>query len=144
MCPTCSRTLRALRALVPYVLSYLTCLVTYMFSGLCPTCLVPYVLSCLTCLVPYAPLAVHALVSHVPYVPRAKRALVSHVSYMLLHLMCLVPCVFSGCSCLELYVLFCSSSLTCSRCFKPNMFLCISCLVAFMPCASYAFVALAI
>ena len=67
-----------------------------------------------------------------------------HVCYVVLHLTCLVPCVFSGCLCLELYVILCSSFLTCFRCFKSNKFSCISCLIASMPCASCAFSALAI
>ena len=134
LCPTCSRASRA---------SYPTC--SRVLGATCPTC------SCaLRALVPYVPHALHALMPHVRRVLRAfcltclvpKRALVSHVSYVLLYLACLVPFAFSGC--LELYVLFCSSSLTWFRCFKPNMLLCISCLAAFMPCVSCAFVALAI
>ena len=58
----------------------------------------------LRALVPQAHRALHALV---PHGPRALRAscLLSHVSYVLLYLTCLGSCVFSGCSCLELYVL---------------------------------------
>ena len=126
----------------------------------CPTC--PRA-SCLTCsrtsrawcpmysralhaLVPDMPLALRAfcLTRLVSYVPRVKRTLVSQVSYMLLYLMCLAPCVFSRCSCFELYVRFCSSFLTCFRSFKSNMILYISCLVAFIPHASCSFVTLAI
>ena len=92
----------------------------------------------LRALVPQVHRALHALVPHVPCVLRAS-CLVSHVSYVLLYLTRLGPCVFSGCSSLELYVLLFFLSLTCFRCFKPNMISCISCLVAFMPCASCAF-----
>ena len=48
---------------------------------------------------------------------RVLGALVPHVL--------VVPCVFSGCSCLELYVLLCFSSLTYFRCFMSNMLLCL-------------------
>ena len=150
---------------VPFVLSHLACLVPYVL--LCLTFLAPYVLSCLKCLLPYLFLCstciVHkysrvlrascstyfralraVCVTHlVYYVPRAKRAVVFRVFCVLLFLTCLVPCVFSGCSCLELYVLLCFLPLTSFRCFKPNMLLCISSLVAFMPCASCTFVTLA-
>ena len=126
---------------MPYMLS---CLKLYVLS--CSTYLVPYVpcvsrasrvsrASCLTCLVPGA----SCLKCLVPYVLRAIRALVSHMSYMLLFLTCLVLRVLSGCLCLKLYMLLCSSYLTCFRCFKPNMLLYISCLVAFIPCFSWAF-----
>ena len=81
-CPACSHAPRALRVLVPYVLS---CLVPYVHS--CPTYIVPYVLSCLTCFC----------------VSLVLRALVPHVSYMLLYLTCLLPCIFLGCSWLGLY-----------------------------------------
>ena len=84
-CPTCSR---VLRALVPYLLSYLTYLVPYLL--LCPTCFAAGELSCHTCsralrafflcsLVPRALSVLAAavlfcftcLVSHVPHCPRA-------------------------------------------------------------------------
>ena len=136
------------------MLSYLACLVPYVLS--CLTCLLPYVLSCHTCIVPKCCSALRAscptyfralrafCLSHlVYYVPRAKRAVVFRMFCVLLYLTCLVPCVFSGCSCLELYVLLCFLTLTSFRCFKPNMLLCISCLVAFMPWASCTFVTLA-
>ena len=127
---------------MPYILSCLTCFVSYVPS--CITYLVAYVLLRLTCLVFYMPQVLRAIRALVPHVPRALRILVSHVSYVLLYPTCLVPCVFSGCSYLELYVLWCSSSLTCFRCFKPNTFLYIWCLVAFLPYASCAFSALTI
>ena len=57
--------------------------------------------------------------------PRALRALLRHVSYVLFYLMYLVPCVYSCCLSLVLHVLFCSSSLTCFKCFKPKV-LCIT------------------
>ena len=63
-------------------------------------------------LVPHLPRVLRALV---PHVPSGLRALMAHMSYVLLYLMCLVPCVFSGCSCFVLYMLLCSSSLTCFR-----------------------------
>ena len=94
-------------------------------------------LSCVTCLLPtYScaslPCVLHALVRPVP---RALRVLVSHLSYVLLYLTCLAPCVFSDYSYFMHYVLLCSSSFNVFRCFKPNIRLCISCLVAFMACA---------
>ena len=95
--------------------SCLTCLLPYMLWY--PTCLVSYVLLCLTC-------------------PRVLRVLA--------YLTSPVPCVFSGCSCVVPYLHLCSSSLTCFRFLKPNMLLCISCLVAFMLFASFDFGALAI
>ena len=60
----------------------------------------------------------HALV---PNVPRALRALLPHVSYVLFYIMYLVPCVYSCCLSLVLHVLFCFSSLTCFKCFKPKV-----------------------
>ena len=134
--------LSCLACLVPYLLSYLTCP--------CPTCsraliaLMPHVPCALRAFVPYVPRALRVLVPHVSralralvphvsrallvfcltclvsYVPRAKRTVVSHVFYVLLYLPRLVPCVFSGCSCLELFVLVCSSSLTCFKGLKPK------------------------
>ena len=109
----------------------------------------------LRALVPHVPCVIHVLVldvpcalrSLVPYVPRALRALVPqelrtlralpmpHVSYILLHFTCLVPCILW----LVPYLLFCSSSHTCFRCFKPNILICISCLAAFMSYGSCAF-----
>ena len=102
--------------------------------------LVSYVYRTLRALTPYVP----RVPAMVPHVPRFLRVLVSHVSYVLLYLTCLVPCMFSGCSCLEFYVLLCSSSLACFRCFKSNMLICIPCLLAFRTCISCAFGALAI
>ena len=144
---TVSKNSSGLLNYVPYVLSCLTCLVPYVhlcpvFSCLtCPvylvryqlSCLLPYVLSCLMCLLPYVPCVLRASCQTCSGILHVLRAVVSHVS-----------CVFLGCSWLEHYVLLCSSSLTCFRCFKPNMLLCISCLVAFMSCASCTFVDLAI
>ena len=139
---------RALRAscLVPFVLLCPTCLVSYVLSfpmcsrisrASCPTCSCALRVSCPTCSRTSRSSCFTCLL---PYVPRAKRALMSHVCYMLLYLTCLVPCVFSGC--LELYMLFYFSSLTCFRSFEPSMLLCISCLVVFIPYVSCAFVAL--
>ena len=151
MCPTSSSPTysRALRASCP--------MCSRALCASCPTCSPPSRASCRTwsralrasclhALVPYVhhPLRVSYLTCLLPYMSGSKRALVSHVSYMLLYLTCLVACVFLGCSYLELYVLFCSLSLTCFRYFKPNMLLRISCHVAFIPCVSCAFVALAI
>ena len=140
-------TLLSLLNYMPYVLSRPTCLVPQVLL-----CIVPYVFSCLTCLVPYvlsclacsctsrascrtysgASLTSCLTCSHVS---RVSRDLVPH---------CGVPCVFWVCSSLKFYVLFCSSSITYFRCFKPNMLLCISCIEALMPCTSCAFGALAI
>ena len=130
-----SAKLRALRALVSYLPHGLRALVPLAMAAL-----VPYIPCTLHALVPHVPCALPALylTCLVPYIPRALRVLVSQMSYVLLYLTCLVPCVFLGCSCLELYVLLCFSSLTCFRC------LYISCLVAFMSCASCTFDALAI
>ena len=116
-------------------------------------------LSALRALILYVPCTRHTLL---PHVPRVLRALYPTflVPYVLLSLTCLVPqcfrvslvlrallphmsCVISGCSCLEVYVPLCCAFLTCFKCFKPNMLLCISCLVAFLPCASCAFGTLA-
>ena len=113
-----------LRAPVLHVSHVLHALVLYVLS--CLTCLVSYVLSCLTCLVPYLPrfsrayvsCAICAVMSHVP---RALHVFVSHMSCMLFCLTCLVPSVFLDYSCLEFYMLLYFSSLTCCRCFKPNM-----------------------
>ena len=117
-CPVCSCALHALMIHVPHALRALC--FSPVFS--CALSFVHYMLLYLIYLVPNMLL----------YVPN-----------VLLYLRCLTPCVFVGCSCLELYMLFCSSSLTCFNCFKPDMLLCISCLVSFMPCASCTFVALA-
>ena len=72
--------------------------------------------------------------------PRSLRALVPYllpnlcavmvpVSYILLHPTCLLLCVFPCWSFFVPYNVFCSSSLTCFGCFKPNILICISCLV---------------
>ena len=137
------------------------------FVRSCLTYLMPYVLSCLACfacLVPYMSCAIHAcpgtwlsppLCALIPYVPRALRflmprvrlvlrALVPHVPYVLLYFPCLLPWFFWCCSCYMQCGLFCSSSLTCFRCCKPNILICISCLVAFMSCGSCDFGAWAI
>ena len=94
--------------------------------------LLPHVPRILGALVLYVPPVLHALVPHITcvlcvllYVPRAKRTLVSRVSHVLLNLACLVPCVFPSSSRQEFYVLLCSSSLNCFKCFKPNMLFCI-------------------
>ena len=141
------------------MLSRPVCLVPYVFP--CPTCpcasraLVPYVPralralvpACLTCfvlcaLVPYVPRAVHALVPHVPCVSRA------------FCLRCLMPNVLSCLTCLRcsctsrVLCLACSragSNSTCSfarRTLLPSGVSseCISCLLAFMPCALCAFI----
>ena len=68
--------------LVPYVISFFTCLVPYVFScltslmlwvPLCLMCLLPYVLLCFTCLVPYVLFVSRALYLSclVPHVHRA-------------------------------------------------------------------------
>ena len=64
---------------------------------------------------------------------RASRVLhtfVPHLSCALLFLVLFV---------LVLCVTFCSSSLTCFRCFKPKILTCISCLLVLMFCSSCAF-----
>ena len=105
-CPTCSRGFvpRALCAFVPHVSRALSTLVPHVpraYVFLCPACICCTCsrasrASCLTCILPYVFRAKHVL-----------GALVPHVSCALL---------FSDW--LELYLLFCSSSLTCFRCFK--------------------------
>ena len=85
---------RALLALVLYVLSY-------------PTYLEPYVPHALRALMLHVPRTILALVPRalralVPYVSRVLRALVHqvpHVPCVILLFTCLVPCVFSCCSC---------------------------------------------
>ena len=145
--------LRALRSLVPHVSRSIHALVPYVPRAL--LAFVTHVLGralvhhvscvlrtlCLMCIVSCVPCAICALV---PHMPRALRVLVSQVSCVLLYLAWLVSCIFSGCSCLNICVLLCSSSLTCLRFFKPNMSSCISCLVALKLCASCAFGVLAI
>ena len=119
--------------------------------------LMPQVPRPLNALMHHVTRVLHALVLYVPpalltfwftflvsYMPRAKHTIVFHVSYVLLHLTCFLLWVFSGCLCLELYLLLCSSSLTCFRCFNLNMLCCISCFVAFMICAFCTFFPLAI
>ena len=94
---------------------------------------------------PYVPRAIRTLVldvprplrALVPYGSRAVRALMPHLSYVLLYLTCLVLCLFTWCSCLVLCMFLCSSSLTCFTFFKPNILICISCLIAFMSCSSF-------
>ena len=61
------------------------------------------------------------------------------LDYVFLYLTCLVLCPFSSWSFLELYLLLSSLCLQCFRCFNSNILLCISCLVAFMPCTPCAF-----
>ena len=110
---------------------FFTSYVLYVLS--CLTCLVPYVLSVsrdlyLTCFVLHMPCALRASYHKWPCVSRAScltcfcasRVLGALVPHVLV-----VPCVFSGCSCLELYVLLCFSSLTYFRCFMSNMLLCL-------------------
>ena len=134
-----SAKLRALRALVPYVPRALRAPMPYVPRAL--RALVPHVPRALRALVPHVPRASRALV---PYVPRALRAL---VPYMLSCLTCL------RCSCTShVLCLACSragSNSTCSFAPRPSLASgvsseCISCLLAFMPLVSCAFVALAI
>ena len=128
-CPTCSRRL----------------------SASCPTCSCVSLASRATCsrvlgaLCPKCSRASRAsgLMCFLSYVPRSKRPLVSHVCYVLLYLTCLMPCVFSSSRTRTLHALL-LLILTYFRCFKPNILLSISCLVAFMPCVSCAFAALAV
>ena len=127
------------RALVPYVSRAPLVLVLHVPRLL--RALVPHVLLALRAPMTYVLRALRFLVLHAFC---ALRALVPHMSYVIFYLTCLVPCVFSYCSCLILHVLLCSSSLPCFRCFKPNILICILCLVAFMSCTSCAFHAWAI
>ena len=120
-CPTCSRTSHVSCSTCSHA-PHASCLTCSRALGVSyPTCLVAYVPpACLTYLLPQVPCSLRAS------------------CHTYLTCSC-VPCVFLGCSFLELYVLFFAPwSLTCFRCFKPNMRLCISCLVAFMPFASCA------
>ena len=128
---------------VPRMLSWCTCLVTYVLScscRSCPTCFLATSVSCHTCsrasrvLCHTWPLSwraschtcSRALRSSCPTFSRASRAsylICSRTLRVLRTLVphCLEPCVFSCYSCLVPYVLFCSSSPTCFRCFKPNI-----------------------
>ena len=128
-CPTCSRRL----------------------SASCPTCSCVSLASRATCyrvlgaLCPKCSRASRAsgLMCFLSYVPRSKRPLVSHVCYvyctsLVLCLACSRALVPRTLHALLLLVL------TYFRCFKPNILLSISCLVAFMPCVSCAFAALAV
>ena len=117
----------ALLAPMPYVPPSYTWLLPYVFLWL--RCLVPYVPSCLTCLVFYVLFCFMCL-----------------VPYMLWRLTCL-KCFFTSrvlclaCCCLLVpHALRArASSFTWLRCFKPNILIYISRLVAFMSCASCAF-----
>ena len=105
---------RALHAPVPYVFCAPRVLLLHVLS--CLTWLVPYGLSCLICFAPY----------------------------VLSYITCYVPCVLScvtcvTCSCTSR--VFYSLSFTYFRCFKPNMIVWISYLVASMSCVRCTFVA---
>ena len=130
---TCSRASRASCLTYPRVLRALCRACSHASSALCPA-----ICWALRAPVPHVPCAIRALRLDV------LRALHALVSYALLYLTYPVPCVFSCCSYLVSYALFCSSSLTCSWYFKPTIFICISCLVAFMSYDSYTFGAWAI
>ena len=86
---------------------------------------VPHMPRALRALVPKVPFTLRAacLTCLVPHVSRVLPDIVSHVSYVLLHITYFVPCVFSGCSYIELNVLLWFLSFTFFRCFKPHMFL---------------------
>ena len=132
-CALCTLVPCALLVLVPYVaralrVPCLTCLVRYVLPSL--TCLRPYASSCLTCFVLTCYRALRASCPTCSRASRVLHTLVPHVSSALR---------FSCCSCLVPYVFFYSSSLTFFSCFKPNILICISCLVAFMSCGSCAF-----
>ena len=130
--PTCSR---ASRVFYPTSscgsrVSHVSALVLYVPCALCtlmPCVLVSYVPFCLTYLK-----CSRALRTSYHTFSCALHAFVPHVSYVLL-------CLFSCCSYLVPYVLLCSSSLTCCRCFKSNMLIRISCLITFMFCGSCVF-----
>ena len=69
-----------------------------------------------------------------------------HASHVLCTLVTNLSCAFFfWCyPCLVLYVLFCSPSFPCFRCFKSNILIWISCLIAFISWGSCAFGAWAI
>ena len=123
-----SAKLRGTRALVPYVPCTLRGLVHHTPRALRAP--VPHVPRAFRTLMLELPRDLSALVSYVPralraLVLRTLRVLVPHVSYVMLYLTCLVPCVFSCCSCFMPHVFFFSSSLTGFRCFKLNIIICI-------------------
>ena len=97
------RALPCLKCLVPYKSTCLTCLVPCFLS--CLPYFVPYLLSCLTCLMPYV---LSCLMGFTHF-------------HVLSCCTCIVPLVFLCSSCFVLFVLFCSSSLSCFRCFKHNI-----------------------
>ena len=147
LCPTCSRS-SCTSCPTCFYSSYASCLTcSRVFRVLCPTrspgshALVTNVPRAFRALMPYVSRALHALIHHVLH---ALRALVRHMSYVLLYLTCLVPCVFSCRYFLAPYVLLYSLSFAYFRCFKPNMLICISCLVAFISCVPCVFIASAI
>ena len=111
--PTCSRSLPV--SCTTCARDSRTLCPTYSRASLapCPTCLLVYMFSCLTCL---------------------KCSCTSCV-------LCLA--CSRSCSCLVPCILLRSSSLICFRCCEPKMFLCISFPIAFRPCSSCVFGALA-
>lgn len=146
-----SAKLRAIRFLVLSVLRTLHALVSHMSLAL--YALVPYMpRALLRALVTRVPCS-HMFWSQracyltcpcawrilVPHVLCALRDVVPHMSYVILCLACFVTCVFSCCLCLVSLMLFCSPSLTCFRCFKPNILISISYLVAYVSCSFCAF-----
>ena len=135
--PTCSRTSLALypTSSCGSRVSHVSALVLYVpcaLRTLMPCGLVSYVPFYLTYLK-----CSRALRTSYHTFSCALHAFVPHVSYVLL-------CLFSCCSYLVPYVLLCSSSLTCCRCFKSNMLIRISCLITFMFCGSCVFGAFAV
>ena len=100
--------------------------------------LMPYVPRALRALVPHVPRVICALALDVPRASRASYLMCSCASLVLRTLLPHVSCAlhFLVLLCLVPYVLFCSSSLTCFSCFKPNILICISCFVTFMSCGS--------
>ena len=130
-----------------HVPSVLLTLVPHLPSAQCA--FVFHVPCILRALVPYMSRGLCSLVPHVPRSSTALRDSCHMCSCVSNSIPALVPHVYfallvSGCLCFKLYVLLCSLFLTCFRYFKPNMLLCISCLVAFMPCTSCSIGALGI
>ena len=115
--------------LVPYVFSCFTCRLSYVLS--CSTCLLPYVLSCLTFFLSYVPSCLTCLVFYL------LSCLTRPVAYLFSCLTCLT-CSFTSrvlcLACSRTTRASCPTSLTCFSYFKFDIR--ISCLIAFMSCAS--------
>ena len=119
LCYTCRHVLRALCFACSRVLRVLWCLMFLMcFVSLRALRTLCFTYSCaLHILYRACSLKSCDLRTLLPYVPRALRVLLFH----------------------EFSCHTCSSSPTCLKCFKPNMFPSISCIVVLMSCASCAY-----